>query len=57
MTVDEIIEAAQRGEDPSTIRAHAAAITLSLSDVERRRLEAMLETLPRRGGLLTLGGG
>jgi hypothetical protein len=56
MTVDEIIEAAQRGDDPNKLRAEAAAITLSLPDSERQRLEAAMELWPRQSGLLTIGG-
>lgn len=56
MTVDEIIEAAQRGDDANKLRAEAVAITLSLPDLERQRLEAAMELWPRRSGLLVMGG-
>jgi hypothetical protein len=56
-TVEAIIADAQRGVDPNEIRARAAAVTCS--DIDRQRLDAMLESMvPRpRSGLLTMGGG
>lgn len=53
-SVEAIISDAQRGVDPNEIRQRAASVTCS--DIDRQRLEAMLESLPRRSGLLTMGG-
>jgi hypothetical protein len=55
-TVERILSDAHRGDDPNEIRARAAAVTCS--DIDRQRLDAKLESMvPRRSGLLTLGGG
>jgi hypothetical protein len=58
MTVDELIAKAQAGGDANEIRRLAALINhdeLSKHDLDR--LHSTLELLPRRSGLLTMGGG
>jgi hypothetical protein len=58
-SVEAIISDAQRGVEPNEIRQRAASVTWS--DIDRQRLEAMLKSLPKslprpRSGLLTIGG-
>ena len=57
MTLQDWMDAASSGLDADALRNHAARISTSLSETDQQKLEEALERLPRRGGLLTMGGG
>ena len=55
--VDALIADVDRGVDPNAIRARAAALHRHLTQLDIERMEEALARLPRRSGLLTMGGG